>query len=278
MSNTIGRRALIGGGLGLAAGALALTAPASASAYTTLRVATFNIHHGAGADNILNLERIAAIIEELDVDVVGLQEVDRHWSERSDWADQTALLGRMLRMRAIYGANLDLDPVTEGEPRRQYGTAILSRGPILRWKNTLLPKYPAGEQRGLLQATIEHNGARFTFANTHLQHTSAAERAEQAAAIIQLLGDERTLLTGDLNATADKPEIQILTDVYADSWPAVGEGPGYTYDALNPTARIDFVLATPDVKPVSARVVTEHAEASDHLAVVAEYRIRKGIQ
>ena len=276
MSNLISRRTLIGGGLGLATGAIALATPASASPFTTVRVATFNIHHAAGGDAVVDLERIAGFIDDMDVDVVGLQEVDRHWSERSDWADQPAALGKLLGMRAVYGANLDLDPPAEGQPRRQYGTAILSRKPILRWKNTLLPKFPAGEQRGLLQATIEVGGARITFANTHLQHNNAEERAAQANAIVELLDDRRTLLVGDLNATAEQPEIQTLTDVYADSWAAVGEGPGYTYDAADPHARIDFVLASPDVRPVGAWVVTEAAAASDHLPVVVEYRVRKG--
>ncbi|HEY1176155.1 MAG TPA: endonuclease/exonuclease/phosphatase family protein [Phytomonospora sp.] len=277
MRNTISRRALIGGGLGHAAGAFALGTPASASPYTTIRVATFNIHHGAGGDNVVDLERVARFIEDLDVDLVGLQEVDNHWGERSGWADQTAILADRLGMRGVYGANLDLDPPAEGEPRRQYGTAILSRSPILRWSNTLLPLFPGGEQRGLLQATVEVRGARVTFADTHLQHTSNAERQAQADAIVELLGDRRTLLVGDLNATAEQPEIQTLTDVFADSWAAVGDGPGYTYDAANPHARIDFVLASPDVKPVEARVVTEAASASDHLPVVVEYRVRKGI-
>lgn len=276
MTNPISRRALLGGGLGLATGAIALATPASASPYATIRVATFNIHHGAGADNVVDLERIAAFIEDWDVDLVGLQEVDRHWSERSGWADQPTLLAERLRMRVVYGANLDRDPPAEGLPRRQYGTAILSRWPILSWSNTLLPKLPTGEQRGLLQATVEAHGARITFADTHLQHTSAQERQAQADAIVELLDDRRTLLVGDLNATPEKPEIVTLTDIYADSWPVVGEGPGYTYDAANPHARIDFVLATPDVRPVSARVVTEAAAASDHLPVVVEYRVRKG--
>lgn len=277
MSNTIGRRTLISGGLGLAAGAFALAGPASASPYATVRVATFNIHHGAGGDNVVSLERIAAFIESWDIDLVGLQEVDRHWGDRSGWADQATELAERLGMRAVYGANLDLDPPAEGLPRRQYGTAILSRWPILDWSNTLLPRLPAGEQRGLLRATVVANGARITFAGTHLQHTSNAERQAQADAIVALLGHDRTVLVGDLNATPAAPEITTLTDVFADSWTGVGEGPGYTYDAENPHARIDFVLATPDVRPVAARVVTEAAPASDHLPVVVEYRVRKGI-
>ena len=280
MTNTLNRRALLGGGLGIAAGAVAATAfagTAHADDHALLRVATFNIHHGAGPDNVLDLERIARIIEGLDVDLVGLQEVDRHWGARSEWLDEPRWFGERLGMRWAYGANLDLDPLQDGDPRRQYGTAILSRWPILDSSNTLLPKFPKGEQRGLLRATVEAHGARITFADTHLQHNDAAERKAQADAITAILGRDRTVLTGDLNAEADKPEIRTLTDVYEDTWPKAGDGPGYTYDAANPHARIDFVLATPDVRPVAARVVTEAATASDHLPVVVEIRVRKGV-
>ena len=41
-----------------------------------LRVATWNIHMGRGSDGRRDLERVARIIRDLDVDCIGLQEVD----------------------------------------------------------------------------------------------------------------------------------------------------------------------------------------------------------
>ena len=43
---------------------------------TTLRILAYNIHHGAGNDEVLDLERIAELIRSLDPDLVALQEVD----------------------------------------------------------------------------------------------------------------------------------------------------------------------------------------------------------
>jgi len=60
------------------------------------RLATFNIRHGVGADGVLDLERVAAVIEQASADVVCLQEVDRNWGARSGFQDQTAwLAGRL---------------------------------------------------------------------------------------------------------------------------------------------------------------------------------------
>jgi endonuclease/exonuclease/phosphatase (EEP) superfamily protein YafD len=63
-----------------------LLSPATASAGVPdrpLRVLTYNIHHGVGEDGVLDLERIARVIADSGADVIGLQEVDRHWSART---------------------------------------------------------------------------------------------------------------------------------------------------------------------------------------------------
>lgn len=126
--------------LGLMAGT---TQPASSADPSPrdrpLTVMSFNIHHGVGVDGLLNLQRVADVIKTEGVDVVGLQEVDRHWGERSDFVDQAAWLADELDMHVVYGANLDLDPAQPGEPRRQYGTAILSERPIRDWTTPTCP-------------------------------------------------------------------------------------------------------------------------------------------
>jgi endonuclease/exonuclease/phosphatase family metal-dependent hydrolase len=238
-----------------------------------LTVMSYNIHHGAGTDGVLDLERIAVLIEKSGADVIGLQEVDRHWSERSNWVDQPAWFARRLKMHYGYAANLDLPPLNPGEPRRQYGTAILSRYPIKNFTNTLLPKYPAGEQRGLAVATIKVRGIELRFANTHLTHNNNAERLEQAQKVVEVLGASTTptMLVGDLNARPDTPEIKTMTALLSDTWVEVGEGPGYTIPAENPTARIDYLLHSDHLKPTKASVLV--SPASDHLAVLASYTL-----
>lgn len=236
----------------------------------TLRVATFNIHHGAGLDGLVDLERIAAVVEQGGAQVVGLQEVDRHFGARSNFVDQATWLAERLGMRVVYGANLDLDPLTPEAPRRQYGTAILSKYRIRQWRNTLLPRPEGGEQRGLLEAQISVRGVRVRVFNTHLQHNSQVERLAQVDTIRSIVGQAResVVVLGDLNATPTSPEIAAITEDLADTWVQAGVGDGYTYDAASPHARIDYVLSSPDVVARAATVVA--TDASDHLPVVVD--------
>jgi endonuclease/exonuclease/phosphatase family metal-dependent hydrolase len=266
-------------GLGLLVVVLtALLTPGPATAGVPdrpLRVLTYNIHHGVGDDGVLDLERIARVVEDSGADVVGLQEVDRHWSARSAWVDQPAWLAERLDLHVAYAANLDLDPVNPGEPRRQFGTAILSRFPIKDSVNTLLPKFPGQEQRGLLEAELKVRAVPVVVAVTHLTSNNKPERQQQAERIIELLGGREVpvVLTGDLNAVPSASEISTLTRVFADVWTEAGSGPGYTYDTANPTKRIDYVLHSAGVTARAATVLTTNA--SDHLPLLADLTVRR---
>lgn len=256
--------------------ALAGSAPAaretgeSSAPDRRLTAMTYNIHHGADAGENLDLERIGGEIRRQDAEVVGLQEVDRHWSGRSDFEDQARELAAELDMHYVFGANLDLDPAEPGQPSRQYGTAILSEHPILESENTPLPRPEGGEQRGLLEALVNVRGVPVRVYNTHLQHNSAVERSAQVAAITERVGEfeEPSLLTGDLNARPEAPELQPLFSRFDDAWAEGGEGPGYTISSAEPYARIDYALVSPDISVTQARV--PQTLASDHLPVVAE--------
>lgn len=241
-----------------------------------LRVATFNIQHGAGPDGVVDLEHVARTLEATGADVIGLQEVDRHWSDRSQYVDQAGWLAERMGMHVAYGANLDRDPAAPGAPRRQYGTAILSRHPILRSSNSWLPRPEGGEQRGLLEALVTVRGARVRVLNTHLQHDSQVERLAQIDQIRAELArfSEPVVLLGDLNATPDSEELARLTEDLVDVWVVAGEGEGYTYHAAAPYARIDYVMTSADVAARSALVMT--SDASDHLPLVADLQLPPG--
>lgn len=273
-------KSMLAGIVGLLVLALGSAAtPASAEGAETSRprrpltVLTYNIHHGAGIDGVVDLERIAAVIEDSGADVIGLQEVDKHYGARSNWVDQPAWLAQRLGMHVAYAANLDLPPATAGAPRRQYGTAILSRYRIRTFRNTLLPAYPGQEQRGLAEATIKVRGTTLRFANTHLTHNNNAERLEQAQRVKELIAPAQpVVLVGDLNAAPTAPEIRSLTERWRDTWAEVGVGPGYTIPVEGPTARIDYILHSRRIRAVSAEVIT--TPASDHLPVVARLSLR----
>ena len=257
--------------LAVGTGGTAQAAPAAPD--RPVRVMSYNIHHAEGVDGRLDLGRIAEEIRASGADIVGLQEVDRHWSERSDFADQAAELARELRMHVVYGANLDLDPLSPGQPRRQYGTAILSDAPVHEWRNTLLPRTGNREQRGLLEALVTVRGVPVRVFTTHLQHTSQQERIAQVAAVRDVIGvpRESVVLTGDLNARPGTPEIDAITAGLVDAWTEAGVGDGYTISAAAPYARIDYVLHSDDVVARTAAVLA--TDGSDHLPVTVDLEL-----
>ena len=256
---------------------LAGFAPAAEAAQPRdLTVMSFNIHHGGGTDGVVDLERIADVVRANHIDVVAMQEVDRHYSARSGWADEPAVLAKALGYHVVFAPNIDQDPPTPGKPRIQYGTAILSRYPILNSSNTLLFRSPDQEQRGLLRADIEVRGVQVSVFDTHLEAYSTIDRQTQAQQVAAMVGGARpSILMGDLNAEPDAPELQPLFAALTDAWPAVGTGPELTYPAEGPVKRIDYVLTGPGAQPRQCTVVTTNPVAADHLPVACQVTVSR---
>jgi endonuclease/exonuclease/phosphatase family metal-dependent hydrolase len=68
----------------------------------TLRILSYNIHHGAGMDEVLDLDRIAALIREVNPDLVALQEMDSVVT-RTGGVDQMATLGESTGLQPLFG-------------------------------------------------------------------------------------------------------------------------------------------------------------------------------
>ena len=160
-----------------------------------MKFVTYNIQYGLGKDNRYDLARIAREVE--NADVIALQEVERHW-QRSGCVDAPAVLGSHLpEHHWVYGANLDMDASYRDAAgrlvnrRRQFGTMILSRSPIVSSRNHLLPKYGTltqhSIQQGALEAVIvtQHAGPVRVY-SVHLSHLSLAARMPQIDALLDI--------------------------------------------------------------------------------------------
>lgn len=239
---------------------------------TTVTVMSFNIHHGQGTDGVLDLERIARVIRASGAGIAGLQEVDRHYAQRSDWADQPAELAELLNWHVVYGANIDLDPPAPGRPRSQFGNAVLSRYPIARWQNTHLFQSPGEEQRGLLHAEVGVPDVPLHVYVTHLDPFSEADRVQQAQQVVQLVGDHcPAVLLGDFNAHPQTPEVGRLRAALTDTWTAAADGGRLvTNPADAPAARIDYIFTSPRPRAAWTRLSADDPAASDHLPVVSQ--------
>lgn len=251
------------------------TAPDPSRSSLPVRLVSFNVHHGVGDDGRHDLPRLARLLADADPDVICLQEVDRHFGDRSEHVDQAELLARALDRELAWSASID-EPGRGGRrERRQYGNAVLSRLPVLDSQTHRLPG--GGEPRSALRVLLRLDGATLRVTTTHLSSASAADRAAQAAAVAALHADpaEPGVLVGDLNATPDAPELRALRERYSDAWELAGErsdqagrfslhaGQGLTHPARRPRVRIDQVWASAGVAVRDARVL-DGSGVSDH--------------
>ena len=251
-----------------------------------VRLVTFNTHHGGGDDGHHDLPRLATVLAAADADVICLQEVDRHFGARSENVDQALLLARALDMQLAWGPAID-EPRPGGQPRGEYGNALLSRLPILISDVHRLPG--RGEPRSALRTMIELDGGALWVTNTHLSR-SGTDRTAQVAALADLhTGPMETgIVVGDFNTGPDAPELAALRARFADAWELANErddragwkfwqhDEGNTHPARSPHRRIDHAWVTQGVAVAAAQVL-DGGGASDHLPLMVDLEVRSGV-
>jgi len=233
-----------------------------------LRVLTYNIHHGEGADGKLDLERLAAVIKQQRPDLVALQEVDRR-TNRSGGVDQAAKLAELTGIPHYHFAKaMDFDG---GE----YGEVVLSQHPIIKTRPIRLPA-PGGLEPRVANATwIDMVDEIVIFVATHLDHTDDAPRSAQAQAINNALREDTfhaMVLAGDLNAQPGSEPMRVFAELWTD---AAGTGAAPTFPSNRPERRIDYILVRPPKRwrTISSRVIDEPV-ASDHRPVLTVLELR----
>ena len=185
---------------------------------TQLKIMSFNLridNSGDGINRFFNrFDRVVEVLEKEKPDVVGFQEV-------SD--PMRAALRDRLPDYTVQGC---------GRGRDCHGEAMLiayrkDLVEVMSVENiwlSLTPHIPGsrygGDQSGcprmFTAIKLKHNDVKepFYFINTHFDHEGAMARYLASVQMIQYMSqhDEHFVLTGDLNATPDSPEIKLLSD------------------------------------------------------------------
>lgn len=233
-----------------------------------LRIMSYNIHHGADRHEKNSLDAIGYFIKSQKPDIVGLQEVDSLCS-RTGKADQMKRLAEITGMHYAFVRHF---PYQGGA----YGLGILSKHPILKTegkKLQLLKEGPNGKSVSMLFATVALPGKKeILFVTAHYSASDKATRESQVNQTLQYLSANRlpVIFTGDLNATPDTDEIQLLQRHLRSA--DVSSTP--TFPDTLPAKKIDYILVSPGalrrVKNVSAPMVHH----SDHLPLVAQISLK----
>lgn len=226
----------------------------------TMRIMTYNIRHGAGMDDVIDLNRQATIIQNATPDVVGLQEVDS-CVKRSSYVHQAGVLAKSLGMHSTFGPAI---PLTGGK----YGVAILSKEKPLSVRNIPLP---GKEKRTLLVCEFDE----FVFACTHLD-LEEENRLTSLNIILEEAGRwaKPFFICGDWN---DYPSSTLITKmkknfIFLNN--ITESSTNYTFPARTPNKIIDYIASYGRVvKSIRKRQVINEPEASDHRPVLVEIRL-----
>ena len=232
----------------------------------SLKIMTYNIQHGAGMDDVVNLDRQAEIIRNAMPDVVGLQEVDSV-VKRSGYIPEAAVLGEKVGMYATFGPAI---PLTKGK----YGVAILSKEAPLSVRNIPLP---GAEKRTLLVCEFQE----YVFACTHL----ALEEENRLTSLNIILDevvqwDKPFFICGDLNDSPSSTLIKTMKKSFSFINNITDNNTNYTFPARNPTKTIDYIASygissNRVFKSIRSRRVLNEPEASDHRPVLVEITMNR---
>ena len=166
----------------------------------TLHVATYNVKLLNGGTD---LDKIIEELQPLDLDIICLQEVDKH-SLRSNNMDMVKEIADGLGMDYYYFYKSMW--LLDGH----YGLGIISKYPIQEVSSQELPTKLFSEPRILAKAKIAVNDKIINVYNTHLTWNSWNYHSGQIDYIKRNMERENVILMGDFNAYWDENEETIF--------------------------------------------------------------------
>lgn len=232
-----------------------------------IRIMSYNIHHGRGTDDKVDLDRIAKLINDWSPDLVALQEVDNVTS-RSSFMNQTDTLASKTRMFSIFGKNID---VFGGE----YGNAVLSRYPIIHSENRKLPRIGNSEQRGLLAVwvQIKNKDGLTVFISTHFDHREKNSERLKSVEKIKFwidrgdFGDD-LIIAGDLN---DTPSSNVILTINTFCDGSNQSSKYKTFPSRKPERQLDYIYTCNKGKYIiDSYHVIDAPIISDHLPIICD--------
>lgn len=226
-------------------------------------IATYNIHRGIGIDRRFRPDRISAVFDELDPDILALQEVE--WRPGPRGKVELEGLERVSDFVAVAGPNMT-------NQRGYYGNILLSRHPVRAARRIDLT-VQGYEPRGAIDADIEIGDGILRVIATHLG-LRMRERRDQVGRLKQLIAmspDRPTILLGDFNDwVPTSPSLRPLIEPWRHA-----EKPR-SFPSWGPLFSLDRILLFAMTKqPVAFAHRSKVSRiASDHLPVVTELDIR----
>ncbi|AVA25315.1 endonuclease/exonuclease/phosphatase family protein [Rhizobium sp. LEGMi198b] len=224
-------------------------------------IASYNVHKCVGADRRFDPERISRVIHEIDADVIGLQEADTRFGERTGLLD--------LRRLELETGLIPVPVAGVSKAHGWHGNVVLFKQGTVRDVHQI--NLPGLEPRGALLAEIElaRGGAlRIIAAHLGLLHSSRAQQARLIVDLMRTDNDTPTILLGDLNEwrLGDRSSLNTFQAAFGPLPPAVPSFP-----STLPLLALDRIMANRRglISTVEVHDSPLARVASDHLPIKA---------
>ena len=283
---------------------------------SVLTVVSYNIGYMSGMTNNQavdrnqalfdeNLSKSIDLLEKLDPDIIGFQEID-YDADRSFNVDQ---LNRVCEKIGFFNAQKSVNwdkayvpfpyfPLSAHFGQVVSGQAIVSKFPIVSSERIVLDKpinnpfyYNALYIDRLVQVSeLDIVGKRVMVLSVHLEAYDQTAREEQAEVVSKIYQEYSnqfpTLLIGDFNAepyddsNQDKTfEIIMQSGNIAHAFDRLDLEKSHskfsTFSSVDPQLKIDYIFFNPDqIVPLEYKVVSEAGDISDHLPVLMKFQLR----
>jgi endonuclease/exonuclease/phosphatase family metal-dependent hydrolase len=236
-----------------------------------MRLLTYNIHKGIGGrDRRYNLDRIIAVIEHENPDLICLQEVDRN-VRRSGYHDQPS------RLADAFNAHGRLYQFNVNVRRGGYGNLLLTRWPVRAHHHVSL-RLRQRKARGAQLAVVETPEGPLHLVNWHLG-LSERERHWQVDYLLKHplfreAMDLPTLIVGDTNDWRETLALGPFAQ-HGFQQATTPRSRFRSFPAYLALGSLDKVFTRGGVLVHHARVVRTRAAkaASDHLPVVVDFQL-----
>lgn len=226
-------------------------------------IASYNVHKCVGTDGRFDPGRIAAVVAELDADIVALQEADERLGDRVGLLDLNAL-----------AKTTDLVPVHTPANSRSHGwhgNLILARTGVVQEVKPI--RLPGLEPRGALIVDLEIRGVPLRIIAAHFGLLRRS-RSQQANVLLEAAHSvlRPTIVLGDLNEWRVKNRSSLL-NLMPHFGPVHAVLP--SYPSRFPLLALDRILARPANLISSLEVHRSDLArvASDHLPIKAKLRL-----
>jgi endonuclease/exonuclease/phosphatase family metal-dependent hydrolase len=226
-------------------------------------IASYNVHKCVGTDGRFDPARTAAVVAELDADIVALQEADERLGERVGLLDLEAL-----------AKSTELVPLHMPQGSRSHGwhgNLLLARSGVVQEVRTI--HLPGLEPRGALIVDLEIKGVHLRIIGAHFGLFRHSRKRQANAVLEAAQGVIRpTIILGDLNEWRVSTRSSLLS-LLPHFGPLNAVLP--SFPSRFPLLALDRILARP--QSMISSIEVHHSPlarvASDHLPVKARLKL-----